>query len=401
MKGKLDGTSLRVPVPDGSITDFVGVLRTRRHRRGDQRGLPGRGHQRAAAERAGLQRRPAGLDRHRRLAGVVHLRLRAHHGHGQPGQDPRLVRQRVGLLQPPGRPGRDRRAPPTSDASPSSRTSATSTAARVLLRADFNVPIDDGAHHRRPAHPRRAAHHRVAAAATGRTVTACTHLGRPKGAPDPSTRWSRCGPRLAELAPGVELLENLRFDPGETANDPAFVAAPDRGPGRSTSTTPSGRRTGPTPRSSGPPQFLPSAAGRLLAREVEVLLPLRDDPAAAVRGDARRVQGERQARRDRGPARGGRPAHHRRRHVLHLPGRPGPPHRRQPARGRPGRDRAGACSTRARRITLPHDITALGPGGKIGDPTAGGEVRQLGVETCPTGGWASTSGPARPPSSPT
>ena len=29
---------------------------------------------------------------------------------------------------------------------------------------------------------------------------------------------------------------------------------------------------------------------------------------------------------------------------------------------------------------MPHDITALGPGGKIGDPSAGGEVRQLGVE---------------------
>ena len=27
MKGKLDGTALRVPIPDGSITDFVGVLR--------------------------------------------------------------------------------------------------------------------------------------------------------------------------------------------------------------------------------------------------------------------------------------------------------------------------------------------------------------------------------------
>jgi len=27
MKGKLDGTALRVPVPDGSITDFVGVLK--------------------------------------------------------------------------------------------------------------------------------------------------------------------------------------------------------------------------------------------------------------------------------------------------------------------------------------------------------------------------------------
>ena len=30
--------------------------------------------------------------------------------------------------------------------------------------------------------------------------------------------------RLAELAPGAELLENLRFDPGEEGNDPAFVA---------------------------------------------------------------------------------------------------------------------------------------------------------------------------------
>jgi glyceraldehyde 3-phosphate dehydrogenase len=28
MKGKLDGTALRVPIPDGSITDFVGVLKT-------------------------------------------------------------------------------------------------------------------------------------------------------------------------------------------------------------------------------------------------------------------------------------------------------------------------------------------------------------------------------------
>jgi phosphoglycerate kinase len=36
--------------------------------------------------------------------------------------------------------------------------------------------------------------------------------------------------RLAELAPGVELLENLRFDAGETGNDPAFVAEARRGP---------------------------------------------------------------------------------------------------------------------------------------------------------------------------
>ena len=37
MQGKLDGTALRVPVPDGSITDFVGVLAQRRHRRRGQR----------------------------------------------------------------------------------------------------------------------------------------------------------------------------------------------------------------------------------------------------------------------------------------------------------------------------------------------------------------------------
>jgi phosphoglycerate kinase len=32
------------------------------------------------------------------------------------------------------------------------------------------------------------------------------------------------------------------------------------------------------------------------------------------------------------------------------------------------------------KIHLPHDLTALGPGGKIGDPGAGGEVRQAGVD---------------------
>ena len=88
--------------------------------------------------------------RHRRLAGLVHLRLGPHHGHGQPGQGPRLVRQRVGLLQPPRRPRQDRRRgqpvirPHHDAASPNSRTSATSTGRRVLLRADFNVPLADG-----------------------------------------------------------------------------------------------------------------------------------------------------------------------------------------------------------------------------------------------------------------
>ena len=43
MKGKLDGTSLRVPVPDGSITDFTALLKYVGVGRRDQRRLPGRG----------------------------------------------------------------------------------------------------------------------------------------------------------------------------------------------------------------------------------------------------------------------------------------------------------------------------------------------------------------------
>ena len=39
MKGKLDGSALRVPVPTGSLTDFTANLKKKATRRGDQRGL--------------------------------------------------------------------------------------------------------------------------------------------------------------------------------------------------------------------------------------------------------------------------------------------------------------------------------------------------------------------------
>ena len=83
--------------------------------------------------------------------------------------------------------------------------------------------------------------------------------------------------RLAELAPGVELLENLRFDPGEEGNDPAFVALLVEGiDGYVNDAFGASHRAHAS--IVGPPQLVPSAMGRLLQREVEVLLELRTNP---------------------------------------------------------------------------------------------------------------------------
>ena len=85
----------------------------------------------------------------------------------------------------------------------------------VLVRVDFNVPIQDG---------RITDDLRIRAAlptlewlqGQGATrIVAASHLGRPKGAPDPRYTMEPVRARLAELLPGVELAENLRFDPGE------------------------------------------------------------------------------------------------------------------------------------------------------------------------------------------
>src|SRR5207249_11623091 len=140
----------------------------------------------------------------------------------------------------------------------------------VLLRADFNVPMGDG---------RITDDLRIRAALPtiewlqehGASITACSHLGRPKGRPDPKYSMEPARRRLAELAPGVELMENLRFDPGEEGNDPAFVQQLVKGFDVYVNDA-----FGASHRAHasivGPPQHLPSAAGRLLAKEVEVLL---------------------------------------------------------------------------------------------------------------------------------
>ena len=160
---------------------------------------------------------------------------------------------------------------------------------KVLLRADFNVPITDG---------KIDDDMRITAALPtiqwlqerGAKVTACSHLGRPNGpSDDPQHSMDPVRERLNQLAPGVELMDNLRFDPGEEANDPAFVDRLVEGFDLYVNDA-----FGACHRAHasvvGPPARLPSAAGRLLAREVDVLGGLLIRPArpfVAVLGGAK------------------------------------------------------------------------------------------------------------------
>src|SRR5688572_23580343 len=99
---------------------------------------------------------------------------------------------------------------------------------RVLVRTDFNVPLehhDDGSVTITDDFRIRSALPTIEwLTERGADVVCASHLGRPKGKPDPKYSMEPVRARLAELAPGVELLENLRFDAGEEGNDPAFVA---------------------------------------------------------------------------------------------------------------------------------------------------------------------------------
>ena len=261
---------------------------------------------------------------------------------------------------------------------------------RVLVRCDFNVPLEGGT---------ITDDLRIQAAVptlrwlldNGAQVTACSHLGRPGGAPDPAFSMAPVRSRLAELVPGVDLLENLRFDPGETANDLAFVAELIDGQDLFVNDA-----FGASHREHasivGPPQHLPSAAGRLLAKEVEVLLGIRENakaPFVAILGGSKVSDklGVIDALLDR---------------VDSLIVGGGMCFTFLKAKGH--HIGASLCEddmveTCARllevagdRIHLPSDVTALSPDGTIGDPSAGGEVRQLGT-TIPDGWMGLDIGP--------
>ncbi|MGZ4799672.1 MAG: phosphoglycerate kinase [Acidimicrobiia bacterium] len=171
---------------------------------------------------------------------------------------------------------------------------------RVLLRADFNVPLREG---------RVEDDLRIATVLPtlrwlhdqGAAVVACGHLGRPMGKPDPQFSMTPVAVRLGELlgrevalapqvvgptassmaasleAGDVMLLENLRFEPGETANSPALAVELSEMVDAYVN-----EAFGASHRAHasivGPPAILPCAGGRLLFREVEVLSALLGTP---------------------------------------------------------------------------------------------------------------------------
>ena len=247
----------------------------------------------------------------------------------------------------------------------------------VLVRADFNVPISDG-HITDDLRIRAAVPTLRYLLAAGASITACTHLGRPKGEPDPAYSVEPVRAKLAEWLPEVILLDNLRFDPGETANDPAFVQALIEGHHAYVNDA-----FGASHRAHasivGPPQFLPSAAGRLLHREVEVLGGMNDRPRrpfVAVMGGSK-VSDKLaviEALLE---------------HVDSLIVGGGMCFTFLKAKGHNigsslcEDDMVETCKALLdgpKTIHLPYDITAMGPDGRLFEPEAGGDVRQIGVE---------------------
>jgi phosphoglycerate kinase len=184
---------------------------------------------------------------------------------------------------------------------------------RVLVRADLNVPMKDGAV-TDATRIERVAPTLLELADKGARVVVMSHLGRPKGKPDPTESLRPVVPALqaalrgrsvafaadcigpeaeaaaAALKPGhVLLLENTRFHAGEEKNDPAFAAALARlGDLYVDDAFSTAHRAHAS--TEGVAHLLPSAAGRLMQAELEALgraLETPRRPVAALVGGAK------------------------------------------------------------------------------------------------------------------
>lgn len=249
------------------------------------------------------------------------------------------------------------------------------TGMRVLVRCDFNVPLSAGVV-KDDGRIRSSLPTLRYLQDAGAEVTACSHLGRPEGRVDQRFEMLPVVERLATFLPGVQLLENLRFDLGEEENaketvdrlvdgQDAYVNEAFAASHRAHASV------------MGPPSRLPCAAGRLLVKEVEVLHRLRSTPRSpfvAILGGAKiddkigvieslvEVVDE-----------------------LLVGG--GMCFTFFAAQGIPvgsslvDDSMVEFCARlldNGAPIRLPIDVTALGPDGVLGDPSSGGEVRQLG-----------------------
>ena len=176
----------------------------------------------------------------------------------------------------------------------------------MILRADLNVPLDDRDGAVGVADALRIEESLPTVRQLlegGAQVVMCSHLGRPKGAPDPQLSLRPVAEHTSSLlgvevqfapdddvvgdaawrvagglAPGeVALLENLRFNPGEESNDDAFVNSLARyGHAYVNAAFGASHRAHGTV--VGLPALLPGYAGLLLEREITVLGRLTEDP---------------------------------------------------------------------------------------------------------------------------
>jgi phosphoglycerate kinase len=169
---------------------------------------------------------------------------------------------------------------------------------RVLVRCDLNVPIEDGAI-ADDMRIRSSVPTLDALLARGARVAVCSHLGRPKGKVIEELRLAPVGERLSQLLAhdvvvldeivgdeatqacksdaAVVLLENLRFDPREEANDPEFASAL-AGLADAFVNDAFGSSHRAHASVVGVAKRLPAAAGLLLADEVAKLSRLLDSP---------------------------------------------------------------------------------------------------------------------------